>query len=307
MSGVTARIPLMRVAVIDVGSNTARLLVATVNAGGSVVPVAEERNYLRLGAEIERTGTLGRKKIAAAAATCGAYARRAAELGAARSTVIVTAPGRQGASAAALTAALGEATGLPVRVLTADGEGRLAYDGAVARAIGELPEVVAVVDVGGGSTEVAVGTPLLGAAWIQSADLGSLRLTRAHLSDDPPTARQIAAASAAVRGALDGMSPPAPDIAFAVGGSARALAKIVGRRFDADDLDEAVKILSRRPAAKAARTFGIDARRAETLLAGALLLAGAGRALGTPFELGRGGLREGAALELASASAVAAA
>ncbi len=297
----------MRVAVIDVGSNTARLLVATVNADGSVVPVAEERSYLRLGAEIERTGTLGEKKIATAADTCGAYARRAAELGAARSTVIVTAPGRQGASAAALTAALGEATGLPVRVLTADGEGRLAYDGAVARATSELPEVVAVVDVGGGSTEIAVGTPLLGAAWIRSADLGSLRLTRAYLTDDPPTVPQVAAAAAAVADALDGMHPPAPDIALAVGGSARALSKIVGRRFDADDLDEAVEILSRRPAAKAARTFGVSAERAETLLGGALLLAGACRVLGTSLELGRGGLREGAALELASVPAVAAA
>ena len=156
-------------------------------ADGAVVPVAEERDYLRLGAEIERTGTLGAKKIAAAAATCGAFARRAAELGVERATVIVTAPGRQGASAPALTSALAEATALPVRVLSADDEGRLAYDGAVARASGELPEVVAVVDVGGGSTEIVVGTPLLGAAWIQSADLGSLRLTRAHLADDPPT------------------------------------------------------------------------------------------------------------------------
>jgi exopolyphosphatase/pppGpp-phosphohydrolase len=91
-----------------------------------------------------------------------------------------------------------------------------------------------------------------------------------------------------------------PDIALAVGGSARAVARIVGRRFGADDLQEAVAILSRRPAAKVARTFGITPERAETLLAGALLLAGAGRALGTSFELGRGGLREGAALELAS-------
>ena len=150
----------MRVAVIDVGSNTARLLVASVHADGSVVPVAEERSYLRLGAEIERTGNARREEDRAAAETCGAFARRAAELDAVRSTVIVTAPGRQGASAAALTAALGEATGLPVRVLTADGEGRLAYDGAVARATGELPEVVAVVDVGGGSTEIVVGHPV---------------------------------------------------------------------------------------------------------------------------------------------------
>lgn len=290
----------MRVAVIDVGSNTARLLIAQVGVDGSVVPVAEERSYLRLGAEIERTGTLGTKSIAAAAAVCGAYAEQAVELGAVRSTLIVTAPGRQGSSTRALTTALGLATRLPVRVLSATAEGRFAYDGAVARATGALPDVVAVVDVGGGSTEVAVGTPLLGAAWIRSADIGSLRLTRAHLHGDPPTAGQVAAAAGAVASAVRGMSPPSPDIAFAVGGSARALAKIVGRRFDAGDLDEAVNILSRRPAAQAARPFGISAQRAETLLAGALLLAGTSLALGIPLELGRGGLREGAALELAA-------
>ena len=297
----------MRVAVIDVGSNTARLLVAAVEPDGSVVAVAEERSYLRLGADIERAGTLSKKRIAATADICASFARKASELGAVRSTVIVTAPGRQGSSAASLTTALAGATGLPVRVLTADSEGRLAYDGAVARVERELPEVIAVVDVGGGSTEVVVGTSLLGAARIQSADVGSLRLTRAHLHDDPPTAGQIAAAAETVSTALASMSPPSPDVAFAVGGSARALAKIVGRTFDADGLDEAVRILSRRPAAKAARPFGIGARRAETLLAGALLLAGASRLLGTQLELGRGGLREGAALELAALEAIRAA
>jgi exopolyphosphatase / guanosine-5'-triphosphate,3'-diphosphate pyrophosphatase len=307
VSGVAATIVRMRVAVIDVGSNTARLLVASVEVDGSVVALVEERSYLRLGAEIERTGTLCEATIAMCADVCRVYVNTAEELGADRSTVIVTAPGRQGGSAAALTDALAEATSLPVRVLTADGEGRLAYDGAVARAGEALPEVVAVVDVGGGSTELVVGTPLLGAAWTRSADIGSLRLTRAHLHDDPPTARQITAARDAVRGALQRMSPPVPDVAFAVGGSARAVAKMAGRRFGAEDLDEAIEILSRRPATKAARAFGIDAQRAETLLAGTLLLAEAGRVLGTRFELGRGGLREGAALELAAQEVVRAA
>ena len=155
--------------------------------------------------------------------------------------MIVTAPGRQGAAAPELTAALADATSLPVRVLTAESEGRLAYDGAVARAVGDLPEVVAVVDVGGGSTEVVVGTPLLGAAWVRSADVGSLRLTRAHLTDDPPLGRPDPGRADAVGRALAGMSPPRPALALAVGGSARALTKIVGRRFDADDLERAVE------------------------------------------------------------------
>lgn len=290
----------MRVAVIDVGSNTARLLVASVTDDGTAVPVAQERAYLKLGAEIERTGTLGKKTIRACAETCRAFAHRAAELDAELSTVIVTAPGRQSASSAALTATLTKATGLPVRVLSSETEGRLAYDGAVAGANGPLPAVIAVVDVGGGSTEIAVGAPRVGATWVRSANLGSLRLTRGHLHDDPPTDRQIESARRAVRDALSGMTPPPVDLGLAVGGSARALAKIVGRRLDADALDDAVAALARRPAAKMLGSFGISAERKETLLAGALLLAESCRVLGISLELGRGGMREGAALELAA-------
>ena len=293
----------MRVAVIDVGSNTARLLVANVTANGEVEPLAQERNYLRLGAEIERTGTLGPKKIAACAKTCRGFARRADALGVDLATVVVTAPGRQSSSGQALTGALAEATGLPVRTLTSESEGRRAFDGAVARSRGELPEVVAVVDLGGGSTEIAIGSPRLGATWVRSADLGSLRLTRAHLPHDPPTARQIRSARDAARRALVALGPPSPDLAIAVGGSARALGKIVGPTLHADALDEAVARLARRPVAKAIRSFGISAERAETLLAGSILLSEAGRALGTSLELGRGGLREGVALELAALAA----
>ena len=297
----------MRVAVIDVGSNTARLLVADVADDGTVVALAQERDYLRLGAEIERTGTLGTKKIAACAKTCRAFARQAAALGADLSTVIVTAPGRQSTSGARLTSALAEATGLPVRTLTSENEGRLAFDGAVARATGALPEIVAVVDLGGGSTEIAVGSARLGATWVRSADLGSLRLTRAHLTADPPTPRQIGNARDAARRALSALRPPSPELAIAVGGSARALAKIVGPRLDVEGLEEAVGRLARKRAAKTTRSFGISAERAETLLAGALLLVEACHLLDTSLELGRGGLREGAALELAALEAARAA
>ncbi len=297
----------MRVGVIDVGSNTARLLVASVPGDGTVVPLAQERTYLRLGAEIERTGTLSKKKIRACAETCGEFARRARELDVDLATVIVTAPGRQSASAASLTTALAETTGLPVRVLTAEAEGRLAYEGAIAHAESALPDVVAVVDIGGGSTEVVVGTPRLGTAWVRSADLGSLRLTRAHLSGDPPAGREIDAARNAVRTAFAEIKPPPADVGLAVGGSARALGKVLGRRFDEETLAEAIRLLTRRPAAKAVRSLGISAERTETLLAGALILGETCRVLGISLELGRGGLREGAALELAAREAARAA
>lgn len=290
----------MRVGVLDVGSNTVRLLVVDVGADGSLEPVATEKEYLGLGAEIAETGTLGATTIASAAALCRRYAKRARALGAQRAEVVVTAPGRQGDAAAALVTTLGTGSGLPVRILSSEGEGRLAFAGAVARAGARLPRVVGVVDVGGGSTEVVVGTPSEGPTWVGSADLGSLRLTRLALRGNPPAKRELAAARAAVQQGLAHMRPPRPKAALAVGGSARAVAKLVGRTFGPEELDSVVALLSRRRSRKLARGAGIDPARAETLVAGALLLAEASRVLDRSLTLARGGLREGAALALAS-------
>jgi len=287
----------MRVAIIDVGSNTVRLLVARA-ANGGLEPVLQDKAYLGLGAEIAQTGSISRASVEATAGVCERFAARARELGVDEAEVIVTAPGRQGQGSEELIAALRAQTRLPVRILSAETEGLLAYEGAVACAVDPLPDSVGVVDVGGGSTELVVGNATTGARWVDSVDLGSLRLTRLALPSDPPSRRELAAARDVVRAAMASLSPPTPGAALAVGGSARALAKLVGRTFDANDVDAAVKILSRRRSAKVARDVGIDARRAGTVLAGALLLGEASRTLGHPLTLGRGGIREGAALAL---------
>ena len=293
--------------IVDVGSNTARLLVADVVSGRDVRTVEARKAYLGLGAEIADTGTLSPETVAAAATACRRYAKRARALGATRAEVVVTAPGRQGAASEALVDVLRDRTGLPVRILSADDEGRLAFEGAIARAPEELPEVVGVVDVGGGSTEVVVGTTRVGPVWVRSIDLGSLRLTRLSLPGDPPGKRAARRARAEVREALSDVNPIRPDVAFAVGGSARALAKLLGSTFDPDRVDETIAALARRRSAKVARTHGVDSSRARTLLAGAILLAEAARTVERPLTLARGGLREGAALALASEGAAAAA
>jgi exopolyphosphatase/guanosine-5'-triphosphate,3'-diphosphate pyrophosphatase len=294
----------MRVAIVDVGSNTARLLVADVD--GSVQTVYEEKAYLGLAADLVCHGALSEDAVGAAARTAGRYARTARRRGAERIDVVVTAPGRQ-AEPDALLDALERSTGEDVRVLTAEAEGRLAFQGALARDAHELPDLVAVCDVGGGSTEVAVGTRRGGPAWIRSADIGALRLTRSCLLSDPPTAAELREAQAVAREALAHLIPPRPAVALAVGGSARAAAKVVGRALGPDDLGLVAGLCARRPSAKLAKTFGMDRARAETLLAGALLLAEASRVLGVPFRLARGGLREGAALALAEEAAASAA
>jgi exopolyphosphatase/pppGpp-phosphohydrolase len=106
---------------------------------------------------------------------------------------------------------------------------------------------------------------------------------------------------------LGPLRPPRPQLALASGGSARALARLVGTRLGPDEVDRAIDAFRRRRSAKVARAAGIDERRAPTVLAGALILREAQRALDRPLRLARGGLREGAALSLAREAPAAAA
>lgn len=304
LTGVLSRMTGMRVGVIDVGSNTVRLLVASV-AGDDVRSVREERQHLGLGEEILRYGRVRRRKLDEVREVTGEYARIARKLGVRELETVVTAPGRQGDSPERLLDAIGRATAGDVRVVSAEDEGRLAFSGAVSRARpGE--GVVAVCDVGGGSTEVVVGTELLGPAWVRSVDLGSLRLTAAILHDDPPTATQIDAARAAVRTGLAELEPPQPEIALATGGSARAVARVIGHDYGPDELERMIEALASRPAAESAKALGLRPDRARTLLAGSLILEEVARVLAQPFAPSRGGIREGAAIRLAARRAAAA-
>lgn len=287
----------MRVAIIDVGSNTARLLVAT-RGLQAVTPVHEERALLALGEEIERFGAVSELKLAETAERARSYARKARELGCGSVDVIVTAPGRQSENAAELLGALERATGVAPRVLSAEEEGRLAYEGAVSRAR-TLPNRVAVCDVGGGSTEIVVGTRTDGLEFCRSLDIGSLRLARRLLRGDPPGRKAIAAARRELGERLSELDAPPADGALATGGSARALRKVVGGRLLGErELAVAERLAAKRSSAELAREFGLDPMRARTLLAGTLILAETQRRLGIPLEVARGGLREGAALSL---------
>jgi exopolyphosphatase/guanosine-5'-triphosphate,3'-diphosphate pyrophosphatase len=286
--------------VIDVGSNTMRLLVASPR-GGSVERVAEAKAYLALGAEIVRTGAIGPAKLAEATLAARRFAAIARELGVAAVDVLVTAPGRQAANADELVAGLSRATGLPVRVLTGEEEGVLAYEGARATtAVDDEP--AAVCDVGGGSTEITVGDGGRGLFWSRSLDVGALRLTASVLHDDPPARKQIASARALVAEQLAAMPVPEIGAAVVVGGSARAVARLYGRPLDDASLERALASLALRPSAELARTSGIDGRRAATLAGGAIILLELARRLRHPLLLAEGGLREGSAARLLAAA-----
>lgn len=286
------------VAIVDIGANTARLLVAAVSEAGEVVQLRRERRYLRLGDDVHRLGVIGPKKLAEAGEVARRYARIARRSGVERLETIVTAPGRQAANGEELVGVLAGETDAPVVVLSGEDEGRLAWEGAVAR-MADPPEVVAVADLGGGSCELAVGTPALGPAWVRSLDVGALRVTREYLGGNPPSRKRVARARVEIRDLLAIFDPPRPDTTLVVGGTARAVGRILGKRFGVAELDDLAETLTRARAEKVAAPHGITAERARTLLGGTLVLDELARSLGTDLEVGRGGLREGAALSLA--------
>jgi exopolyphosphatase/guanosine-5'-triphosphate,3'-diphosphate pyrophosphatase len=282
----------MRIGVIDVGSNTTRLLVA--NAGNAgVVPLDKEKVRLSLGEEIERFGAVSAVHLAAAAKAVRGMAIAARRKRVALLDVFLTAPGRQAGNAEELVSALSSAAGVQARVLTKEEEGTLAYRGAVLTADVPLPSRIAVCDIGGASTEVAVGSPSSGPDWIESVDLGSVRLTTRG-------GDMLAEAGEA----FAHLAPPRVEAALVVGGSARAARRLVGAELGEAELAKALRLVEKNSPPEIARRFGVDPARAEILRAGVILLSEVQERLGVPLHVCGGGIREGAVL--ASAEALAA-
>lgn len=295
----------MRLAIIDVGSNTVRLLVADRVAEG-IVPVTEEKHQISLGAEVARHGHISDEKLLESGRTAREYAAIARALGSDRIETLVTAPGRQSDNAGALLHVLSSAVGSPARVVSAEEEGRLAYVGARAATPLSVAGMVAVVDIGGGSTELVTGSDPRRTDWIVSLDIGSQVLTARHFDEALPRRDAIAACRAEIAAAFAGVTAPEVAAALAAGGTARALRRVVGTRtLGPAELECAVRRLAKRTPRAASKDYGLDAGRGRVALAGALLAVEAQRALGVPLIVARGGIREGAALELSTGAAAA--
>jgi exopolyphosphatase/guanosine-5'-triphosphate,3'-diphosphate pyrophosphatase len=296
----------MRVGIVDLGGNTARLLVAELGRGG-LDRVLQERVVLGLGTAIERRGRISKSGLEAAEATVASLCGRAYASGCDRVEVLVTSPGRQSANRKALERALESGGRRRVRFVTAEEEATLAYAGAVA-CTPTATTVVAVCDVGGGSTELAVGVPGALPTWCGSLDVGSLRITRRYFRGPRPRNAEIEAARVAVRDALAALPPPPTAVqALATGGTARAARKLVGPSLGPDELGAALELLRRMEPHKVARRYDLPLWRAEVLAGGAVVLAEMQALLGVPLAVAAGGFREGAALQLLAGETAAAA
>ncbi|MGH2856383.1 MAG: hypothetical protein ACRDMJ_02735 [Solirubrobacteraceae bacterium] len=295
----------MRAACIDIGSNTTRLLVAELT-DGRLRAVHEERVFTRLGRGVGETGAISAEKLAEATVVVASQLAIAHRLGAGAVRVVATAAIRDAANGSELAAEIRRATGIPVSVLSGEEEARLAFVGAAGtlesgpssgRGSGGAGGRLGVIDVGGGSCELVVGSRPEAIEWWASVPIGSGGLSARCLSHDPPLSRELAEARDAVAAAFDGLAPPRPDRAVAVGGGAASLARVTGREPDHNAVRRSLELLAAQPSADVARRFEIAPERARLLPAALMILQAAGELLGVQPTVGRGGIREGVLLE----------
>jgi exopolyphosphatase / guanosine-5'-triphosphate,3'-diphosphate pyrophosphatase len=290
----------VRRACIDIGSNTTRLLVADCAADG-LQAVHQERAFTHLGRGRLDDGAITRHKLEEVTDVVAGQVTRARELGAADVSGIATAAIRDAPNGASLVAAIRDSCGLEVEVLTGEREARLAFLGA-SRTLGRIPDgALGVVDVGGGSSEMVVGSVPDGVSWSASFGLGSGDLTESRLHSDPPTEVELADARDVIDRTLRGLDVPRPDEAIAVGGSAASLPRLAGSLLDSEAFGRALALLASEPARVIARRFELDIERVRLLPAGLLILQAAAERFAAPLRVGLGGIREGFLLEAAGA------
>ena len=285
----------MRCACIDVGSNTTRLLVADVE-GGQIEDVRNERVFTLIGRSLDSAGRIPPGKLEETGAVVARQAELAGELGAKRIRAVGTAAIRQAANAQGLVAAIQRRAGIELEVLTGEDEARLAFRGA-AHAVAATGTFL-VIDVGGGSTEIAVGSVRTGVERAESIPIGSSVLAERHLRADPPSESERAALRDEVARTLENLELPTADQAVAVGGSATSLLHLAGRELGPDELDSALDTLCSAPTEELSERFRLDPVRVRLLPAGVLVLAELARRLDRPLRICKGGLREGVILEM---------
>jgi len=287
---------------VDIGSNTTRLLVARVEEG-RLRELMTQRAYTRLGKALRGGNGIPTEKIASETDVVATQVRHAREIGVERMTIVATAAIRKAANRDDLVRSIEEATGLTPRVLTDEEEARLAFLGASRTLTSPVEGSLAVVDVGGGSTEIAVGTLEGGVEWSESFSVGSGFLADAYLHSDPPAVRELNAVRQHASGCFEGLVTPPIERAVASGGSATALRRLAGAELSHDALERAIRVLATAPAAEVAERFELDIERVRLLPAGVLILEAITDSIGQALKIGNGGLREGCIIELAAEEA----
>jgi exopolyphosphatase / guanosine-5'-triphosphate,3'-diphosphate pyrophosphatase len=281
-----------RIAVIDIGSNSTRLLVADVGAE-QVDEVVRESRVTRLARGVDLSGQLAAEAIETTCMAIADYVTACDRLEVERIEAIATSAVRDAANGDAFVAELRERFALATRVLDGEEEARLTYMGATF----ERPpaEPTLVIDIGGGSTELIVGTGRE-ISFHASLQAGVVRHTERHLTSDPPAPTELEALAADARGLIEGAIDASPGaearFGIAVAGTPTSLASIDlglepydpkqvhGRTLNLETIQRLLSLLSSAPLAKRAEMRGMHPDRAPSIVAGVVILVEAMRAFG---------------------------
>jgi exopolyphosphatase/guanosine-5'-triphosphate,3'-diphosphate pyrophosphatase len=308
----------MRVAVVDIGTNSTRLLVADVSPSGAVTQLRRESTVTRLGEGVDATGRLADAPMQRVFATLGRYRQTIDELHATATTAVLTSAVRDAANGAEFAAAVRDGFGLDARTIDGDEEAALTFTGATSERARDGRELV-VIDIGGGSTEFVTGRD--GAVDFHvSTQSGVVRQTERHLPDDPPAPEQMQALAAEVQQIFEGAVPrelrERVQCAIAVGGTATSCGaielelepydpeRVHGHVLELATLELQLARLAQMTDDERRAVTGLHPDRAPTIVAGIAMLIEALRAFGLEqVEVSEHDILRGAALQVASAAA----
>ncbi len=316
----------MIVAVVDVGTNSTRLLVAQVEDGRVVRELARRTDVTRLGEGVDRAGRLSDAAIERVLAVCAAYREEIDRHEAARVAAVLTSAARDASNGPAFEHTLRERFGFEANTIPGPEEARLTYlgttrggarAGPAAAPASSAPAAtrLLVLDIGGGSTELVVGAGAV-VEFFVSTQIGSVRYTERFLRSDPPTDSELDACRRAVREEI-GRAVPADVRAraqdgIAVAGTPTSFAaidqrlepydreRVDGYRLSLEACERILARLARMPVAQRRAVVGLHPDRAPTIVAGGLILAETMRLFALPgIEVSEHDILEGAAIETA--------
>ncbi len=301
----------MRVGVVDIGTNSTRLLVCDVEDAG-VTDVVRRTQVTRLGQELGARGSLHPDAKERVFSTLAGYRAELDELRPERTVGVLTSAVRDAADGAEFTREIGERFGIEARTISGEEEGRLTFLGATAERPAGGPEPVAVVDVGGGSTEVVIGAGGR-VSFFVSVHAGVVRQTERFLAHDPPEHDETQALAEDVRAlfaaALPGEVRREVATVIGVAGTATSVAaidlaldpydpdRVEGFRAPLGTVEELLARLATMDEDERREVVGLHPDRAATIIAGMVILLEALRALGVDeFEVSEHDILRGAAL-----------
>lgn len=280
-----------RYATIDVGTNSVLLLVAERSAPRRFTPVVERAEITRLGRGVDATRRLSDEGLADTLAVVERYAAEARALGAEGLVISATSAARDASNGAQFLDAVEARSGVRPTILSGDEEARLSYESARAD-FGVDGAALVVIDIGGGSTEFIFGQGAQ-VTFRRSFDVGAVRLTERHVRGDPPSAESLRALRAALQDTFAALpTPPRPFRFVGVAGTvttvcaiARAVepydaAKVHGAVLSRADVSTTCDRVSGLPLAQRKALPGLQPKRADVVVAGAVILDEALRALG---------------------------